>query len=81
MKHTEIFTSEGICYISNKALQIIQARELSLMSDQNIQRALEKKWKGQLWMQYDATIIESFRELSVQTRQVDKMLLYHFEHI
>ncbi|CAG9534833.1 unnamed protein product [Cercopithifilaria johnstoni] len=50
-------------------IQIIQARELSLMSDRNIQRALERKWKGQLWMQYDTTIIESFRELSVQTRQ------------
>lgn len=49
------------------------------MGDQNIRKTLEKKWKGQLWMQYDATIIESFRELSVQTRQVDKIesfLLY-----
>ncbi|KAK6102077.1 SET domain family protein [Brugia pahangi] len=50
-------------------IQIIQARELSLLGDQNIQKALEKKWKGQLWMQYDATILESFRELSIQTRQ------------
>uniref|UniRef100_A0A915PM90 Histone-lysine N-methyltransferase n=1 Tax=Setaria digitata TaxID=48799 RepID=A0A915PM90_9BILA len=50
-------------------VQIIQARELSLMGDQNIQKTLEKKWKGQLWTQYDATILESFRELSVQARQ------------
>lgn len=45
------------------------------MGDLNIQRALEKKWKGQLWMQYDAAILESFRELSVQTRQVGEIFV------
>ncbi|VDO44526.1 unnamed protein product [Onchocerca flexuosa] len=60
-------------------VQIIQARELSLMGDQNIPKTFEKKWKGQLWMQYDAAILEIFRELSVQTHQ--KQLIADLQNV
>ncbi|VDN01426.1 unnamed protein product, partial [Thelazia callipaeda] len=51
------------------SVQIIQARDLSLMGDRTVQKASEKKWKGQLWMQYNTTVLESFHDLSVQLRQ------------
>lgn len=51
------------------------------MGDQNIQKTFEKKWKGQLWMQYDAAILEIFRELSVQTHQVDRISYFFTRNI
>uniref|UniRef100_F1KPX5 Histone-lysine N-methyltransferase trr n=1 Tax=Ascaris suum TaxID=6253 RepID=F1KPX5_ASCSU len=54
---------------SRNQLQVIHVRELSMLNDSSSQRNFEKKWKGHMWMQCDAALIESFRRLTSQVRQ------------
>ena len=49
---------------------MVYVRDLASLNENTPQKTTEKKWKSVLWMQCDASLVESFERLTNQVLQV-----------